>query len=188
MDPTYHNTLPNRRRLRQEGADYTDCGSYFITLCVQDRRPLLWNMTQSFVFGSLQGTLPESGSFQPALSLLGKTVQECILRIPEVYRMVTVEAFSIMPEHIHLILCIRPDGNGMKASSINIPHIIQQFKRSVTVKAGVGIWQKSYYDRILRNEREYAKACEYILRNPENWRNEYLQRHDIQVQEDGPDV
>lgn len=186
MDTEYSTTLPNRKRLRRKGADYSDCGSYFITLCIKERKTLLWDMTQAFALNTAHDPLLQTDGFQPVLSRIGEIVQEAILRIPTIYQMVIVDLFSIMPDHVHLILSIRPDENGMKVSSTSIPRIIKQFKHAVTTQATGAIWQKSYYDRILRNAEEYGKACEYIHRNPVNWRNEYLGQHDMPVWEDEP--
>ena len=68
-----------------------------------------------------------------------------------------------MPNHIHIIITINNN------NSINIARIIKQYKGSVTKKIGYSIWQKSYYEHIIRDEKEYYNIKEYIQNNIINW-------------------
>ena len=55
-------------------------------------------------------------------------------------------------------------------NKINIPRIIKQYKSIVTKQVGYSIWQKSYYEHIIRNEKDYIKIKEYIHNNVINWK------------------
>ena len=68
-----------------------------------------------------------------------------------------------MPNHIHIILIIKNKGE------ISISKIIQQFKGKITKELKYSIWQKLFYEHIIRNEKEYLKIKEYIINNPLNW-------------------
>lgn len=68
-----------------------------------------------------------------------------------------------MPNHIHAIISI--DGT----TGISVSRIINQYKGMITRQLGYSIWQKSYYDHIVRNEKEYYKIKKYIQTNIINW-------------------
>ena len=68
-----------------------------------------------------------------------------------------------MPNHIHMIVIID------KATSISIPRVIKQYKEYITKQIGESIWQKSYYDHIIRNEKDYLRIWEYIDKNILKW-------------------
>jgi REP element-mobilizing transposase RayT len=68
-----------------------------------------------------------------------------------------------MPDHVHIILRINNEGGRM----VSAPTVIAGMKRYVSKKCGVSIWQKSYYDHIIRNQKDYNEIWEYIEHNPE---------------------
>ena len=93
--------------------------------------------------------------------------------------MVIVDKYVIMPNHIHAIIRIDADysedgkgGRTMCAPTLSL--IIKNFKEYVTKQIGFSVWQKSFYDRVLRNEWEYRNAWQYIENNPANWENDEL--------------
>lgn len=69
-----------------------------------------------------------------------------------------------MPDHIHLIIGLSNESDCESAKSISL--IIGQMKRWVSKQAGFSLWQKSYYEHIIKNEADYAKTVEYIRNNP----------------------
>ena len=74
-----------------------------------------------------------------------------------------------MPDHIHLILIISNDENNgriLSAPTKSIMTVIGQMKRWVSKKIGFSVWQKSYFEHIIRDENDYIKTVEYILNNP----------------------
>ena len=78
----------------------------------------------------------------------------------------------MMPNHIHLLVSIDDlDGGdgGMRASRPTLPVIVRSFKTLVSREVGRSIWQASFYERVVRNEREYRQIWRYIDDNPRRW-------------------
>ena len=84
-------------------------------------------------------------------------------QIELIYSNIIVDEYIIMPNHIHMILAINKQYNN------SISKIIQQFKGKITKEIGYSIWQKLFYEHIIRNEKEYLKIKEYVINNPNNW-------------------
>lgn len=82
-----------------------------------------------------------------------------------------------MPDHIHMIIFKYDEkdvmGTSRTPSPTNaiIPSLISTMKRFVNKKTGFNIWQRSYFDHIIRSENEFADICNYIENNPINWAN-----------------
>ncbi len=151
--------VPKRKPNRLNGYDYSQNGAYYVTICVKDRRNLLWHV------GATSGRPWE----KPLLSYIGEIIDVEIAKISYVYENVSIEKYVIMPNHIHLIIILQPDKSGRPQVAPTISRIIQQFKGSISKQLGYSIWQKSYYDHIIRNESEYQKIWEYIDTNPLKW-------------------
>ena len=76
-----------------------------------------------------------------------------------------------MPDHVHLILSFRhigPDGRQIAAPT-PLSKVIQQMKRIASKQAGVPLWQKGFYDHVIRNDVDLANDRQYILNNPLKW-------------------
>ncbi len=96
------------------------------------------------------------------------------------YENVTLDKYVIMPNHIHAIISIKHNGT-TRRSFPTVSEYIQRFKTMTTklyidgIKDGVypsfekAIWQKSFYDHIIRDENEYLRICKYIDENPLKW-------------------
>lgn len=153
--------LPKRKKNRLTGYDYSECGAYFLTICVQNHEPILWKATNNVGANIVR---------PPILSDIGSIVDVKIKEISTIYPLATVDKYVIMPNHIHLIIVLRTlDENGRPMVAPTISRIIQQFKGAVTKQIGWSIWQKSFHDHIIRNEDEYFKIWDYIEYNPLNW-------------------
>lgn len=128
-----------------------------MTVCVKDRRPIL-----STIVGGDALIAP-----QIRLTEIGKITEKHIQKINSVYTDVTVEKYIIMPDHIHLLLFIDGFGDGtMKASSpTNLSTVIRSLKTFVTRDVGKSIWQRSFYDEIIKNETHFQRAWEYTQYN-----------------------
>jgi len=150
--------LPKRKPTRLQGYDYSTPGAYFITICIKDRKQLL-----SKIVGDDAYIVPQNN-----LSQIGLICNKYINNINIKYENVTVDKYVIMPNHIHLIIFLH---GTMRASSPtkNIETIIRSFKTMVTKEIGYSIWQRSYHDHIIRNEKDYQKIWEYIDTNPLKW-------------------
>ena len=103
---------------------------------------------------------------QLPLSKIGIVIENEIYKLNTVYENIKVDKYQIMPNHIHLIIFIYEDSNGLTQFAPTISRIIKQFKGSITKQIGFSIWQKSFYDRIIRNEKEYQSVWNYIHNNP----------------------
>ena len=100
------------------------------------------------------------------LSDIGMIVDNEIKKLNSIYDAVRVDKYCIMPDHIHFIISINTDENGRTQFAPTISRVVKQFKGSVTKQTGRPIWQKSFYDHGIRNQRDYDEIWEYIENNP----------------------
>ena len=91
-----------------------------------------------------------------------------------IYPSVFVDKYVIMPNHIHMIVVIDRGGPGRTQFAPTLSRILKQFKGSVTKQVGAPIWQKSFYDHVIRNEAEYLDTWAYIDENPAKWTEDDL--------------
>ena len=153
--------LPNRKNNRLENFDYGKNGMYFITICTQNRRKILCEIVGG---GALDAP-------KIKLSEIGEIAEKYILstnNIPEI----TVDKYVIMPDHIHLLLWVRDINGTSKAPSPTnnlISHSISTLKRFINKDVGYNIFQRSYYDHVIRNQHDYNETWKYIENNPINW-------------------
>lgn len=168
--------LPRRKKIRLAGYDYSRNGLYFVTVCVKDKQEVLWEN----VGANSVRPLSDTHKIRPKLSDVGKVVRGKINEIEEVYSSVTVEMFCIMPDHIHMILQIRSqrtNGRTMFAPTGDVPtlsRVIKHFKEAVTKSLAYPIWQKSFYDTIIKNEKQHLEMRQYIAQNPAKYLDKML--------------
>ena len=143
--------LPRRKRIRLKYYDYSTCGMYFITICIKNRLELL-------------GKIQDKNNI--VLSAEGIIVEKELQKIEVLLTNVTIDEYIIMPNHIHMILIINENKN------ISISRIIKQYKMCVSKKIGYSLWQKSFYEHIIRNEEEYFTIKQYIQNNIVNWKQD----------------
>ena len=154
--------FPKRKINRLKSWNYSNNGGYFITICTDNRKHILSKICVG------------DGFPVPQLTKTGQIVDDYIKNINFKYSCVTVSEYVIMPNHIHLLLFI--DNNGTGNPSPTVGNIIGWFKynttKSVNEKyktAGNKFWQRSYYDHIIRDEKDYMEKRNYILTNPAKW-------------------
>ena len=153
--------FPKRKQHRLSGYDYSKSGYYHVTICTEGRKPVLSTVGR--------GLAPAANTV--TLTGIGKIAEEQLLLLEKRYSNVTVEDYIIMPDHIHLILIIKnEDGliNNLRTKK-SISTIVGQLKRSISKEIGFPIWQKSFYEHIIRDENDYLEKAEYILNNPLKW-------------------
>ena len=155
--------LPKRRNSRLTEFNYAEPGAYFITVCTEKRRNIFWQNVGASI------ARPED----VRLSLLGNLVERSIKEIPLHYPFVRVDAYVIMPDHIHILLQIVTDDDGRAMPAPTISTIIQQLKGTVTKQAGISVWQKGFYDHIVRDEQDYRNVWAYIEGNPIQWQEDH---------------
>ena len=162
--------LKKRKDIRLKGFDYSKTGSYFITICTQDRKNLFWNGgidTEKFkwVYEGYNRVRPKN----LPLSSIGNTVLEELEKWNDSYDTVSLHTYVIMPNHIHLMVIIYADECGRPQEAPAIDRMVKQFKGAVTKKLGISIWQKSYIDHVIRNKDDFETRVKYIYENPIRW-------------------
>ena len=148
--------MGTRKHNRLKEYDYSQNGYYFITICTAERRKILCDISVGANCVRPKTTFSE----------IGKLVAENISILNDIYETVRVDKFVIMPNHIHLIVVIQ---NGRTQFAPTISRIIKQFKGKITKQVGFCIRQKSFYDHVIRDEKDYLRICEYIENNPGKW-------------------
>ena len=176
-------TKPVRRPNRLKEYDYNQDGVYFITMCTQNREQILSNIT-------IDEQIP-----QVHLMEYGRIVEKYIMSVQYRKMQITVNHYVIMPDHVHILLSIQnpektenmengispgnndaiskreTDGTSRAPSPTNavIPQIVSGIKRLTNREIGFNIWQRSYYDHVIRDEQDYWNIWQYIENNPARW-------------------
>ena len=155
--------LPERKIIRLQNYDYSTSGAYFITICTGDHAQILSNIVGD---GALD--VPKT-----VLTDIGRIVDKHILstnNIPSV----TVDKYVIMPNHIHVILIVDNNGTSKAPSPTNniISHSVSTLKRFINKEIGYNIFQRSFYDHVIRDEQDYLKIWNYIDTNPAKWQED----------------
>ncbi len=147
--------LLQRKPNRLNGFDYSKKGAYFITICTKEHKCILSEIVGADIIRPCTLKLTKYGKF----------VKDGIENISKIYTNCSVDCFVIMPNHVHLIITIKNDCGRI----ISAPTVIGQFKRYVSKECGCSIWQKSFYDHIIRDDEDYITKAEYIENNPAKW-------------------
>ena len=159
--------LPQRKQNRLKYFDYSSDGVYFITICTQNRICMLSKIVGEGAFDVPKNILTEYGEIAEKNIISGN-------KIPGV----SVLKYVIMPNHIHMIIAIDKTDIAIKISGTSrapsptnkiIPHFVSTFKRFCHKEIGDKIFQRSYHDRIIRNEKEFQMIWEYVENNPMKW-------------------
>lgn len=157
----YNPDIHHRRTIRLHGYDYSTEACYFITICTQEKKCLFGSITD----GAMQ------------LNEIGKAAERCWHDIPIHYPNVELIEFIMMPNHIHGIVRIvgaeylppEHTHKGEECQQGTLGSIIKGFKIGVTKLVGHSIWQRNYYEHIIRNAREFDEITNYIRTNPTRW-------------------
>ena len=155
---------PTRKRNRLIQYDYSTPNAYFVTICTQNRKNLFWANTKSY----------NSCAYPVPLTSYGKIAQQSICDIPKHYPMVSVDNFTIMPNHIHLLLRIHADHNGRPMAAPTISTVINQTKGIISKRIGFSVWQKGFHDHVVRTDADYQDIWSYIEANPQRWKEDIL--------------
>jgi putative transposase len=170
----YKNTYRSET-FRLQWYDYSQNVAYFVTICTNKRQHYFWDI--------------KDGSIQ--LTEIWAIVDYCWFDIPNHFPFVQLWEFVIMPNHIDWIIIIERDNvetqnlvslqkiNQFWPQSWNLASIVRWFKIGVTkyVRQNTDIydvWQRLYYEHIIRSEDDYTRISEYILNNPFNWDKDSL--------------
>jgi putative transposase len=166
----YQTDIHHRRSLRLKNYDYAQAGVYFVSICAQSRACLFGNIVNE----------------EMVLNVVGKIVAEEWIKTVEIRNNIELDEWVVMPNHFHGILVINEcRGTARRAPTVeqfgkpvpgSIPTIIRSFKSAVTKRInelrkspGAKIWQRNYYEHIIRDENELNRMREYITNNPLKW-------------------
>jgi REP element-mobilizing transposase RayT len=151
--------MKNRKNLRLKNYDYSRSGYYFITICTQNRLGYLGTIENGIM------TLNDSGV------MIGEVWLEMPTRFEDLY----LHEFVVMPNHFHAIVEIGalgqfPLGRFIGAfKSITTNRYIEGVKEFGWLPFEKVLWQRNYYEHIIRDETSYGKLSEYIQNNPSKW-------------------
>ena len=181
---TYNADFHHRRSIRLKGYDYSQAGAYYVTICVQGRKCLFGDI----VVGQMQ------------LNDAGRICISVWNDLPQHYQNMALGKYVVMPNHFHGIVILNgmlngtPVGAGLSvgagssvgaglkpAPTHGLSEIIRAFKtfsaRKINAQnktPGVKLWQRNFYERIIRDNDEYQYIAEYIKNNPTNWKDDKL--------------
>jgi putative transposase len=164
-----HDRVNNHRRsLRLKDYNYAAPGAYFVTICAKDRLSLFGDVIE----GDMR------------LSDYGRIVDEEWKISAKIRREITSDAFVVMPNHIHGIILIEESNVGATGGSPvrsgprqhSLASFLSGFKSATTKRindlrqtSGVSVWQRNYYEHVIRNEDALHRIREYITNNPARW-------------------
>lgn len=171
--------LTKRKGTRLKNFDYSSSGAYFVTICVKDRLPLLSKIVASVVGDGASTSLQNGVIDTPRIQLteIGKIVEKNLLSCEKISG-VKIDDYVIMPDHIHAIILICFDnyitkgfGTSRAPSPTNntLSHVVSAFKRFAHKEIGEKIFQRSFYDHIIRDREDYDTRKAYIYENPIRW-------------------
>lgn len=170
FDPNKH----HRRSIRLKEYDYSQEGLYFITICVRNMHHLFGDIEEGVMF----------------LNDAGKMVEEEWLKIDDRFGNVRLHEYVVMPNHFHSILEIVDDNVGQPqgiaptddcVTKKTVGDMVGAFQSIVTVEYIRGVkncgwkrfdkklWQRNYWEHIIRNEKAYQNISNYIINNPKKW-------------------
>ena len=158
-----------RKHPRLRGYDYSQAGYYYVTICTQDKLPVLSKIqvVRDCATG-LDSALVE-------LSEKGVIIEEQLLALQDRYDFARIDKYVIMPTHIHAILVLEPDAAGASPRT-TLMDIICAFKSISTRMCnlidnvhGRKIWQYSFYEEVFRSNSDYLFIWQYIDGNPSKW-------------------
>ena len=180
---THASPLHHHRSIRLKGYDYTRAGAYFVTICTKDRTCLFGDVADGVM----------------RLNQMGHIVRQCWLAIPDHVPPVLLDEFVVMPNHVHgIIVLVSTDTVGATHASPpqhasplqnddtptrprgpqrqSVGSIVVSFKSAATKRInehrgtpGAPVWQRDYFEHIIRNDESLNRICEYILNNPLQW-------------------
>jgi REP element-mobilizing transposase RayT len=175
-NPTSH----RRRSIRLCGYDYTLPGAYYVTIVTRDRACILGEIVE----GAMR------------LSDAGRIVEEEWRRLAETHPHLTLDAYVIMPNHVHgiVVLCdggkdtaggwatggeytaavapTSPAGPAPESLGALVGQVKSVSSRRINTlinATGNAVWQRNYYEHVIRGDRDLDAIREYILRNPAQW-------------------
>ena len=154
------NVLPVRKLLRLPGMDYRFVGPYFVTACTLDR---------AWTFGTVRDGVMQRNR-------MGELVLQSWRDLPLWNPWVLLDEFVVMPNHVHGILAFHAEGDPPGSPRPSLGATMGRFKARAAADInrergtpGASVWQRGYYEHIIRNERAWQAIGDYIRANPAHW-------------------
>jgi putative transposase len=170
----YHPHNHHRASIRLKGYDYSSPGGYFLTICTHNRECLFGKITDGKMM----------------LNAIGEIAYNEWTRTAEMRENVTLDLCVIMPNHIHGIIILGCRGTEHRAPTIEqfgkptsntIPTIVRSYKATVTNQINIvrhtpyiPVWQRNYYEHIIRADEPLNQIRQYIIENPSCWDKDEL--------------
>lgn len=147
-----------RKTIRMPEFDYCSPGKYFVTICTFMNEPLLGKFENNRII----------------LSGIGKIVAECWTGMERIYEGIKPETYIIMPNHFHGIISIIKQNDKESIKILGFPDVIRNFKAFTsheyyTKEFNNKLWQRGYFEHIIRDEKQQIKIERYINNNPATW-------------------
>jgi REP element-mobilizing transposase RayT len=139
--------LPTRKNIRLPNYDYRQEGMYFITICTKGKQKVFGTVTQDSI----------------VLSAHGKIVEQGFAQIQDPHTDASIIQHVVMPNHVHAILSIKNN------ATISLGQMIRQFKAKTSYLCRQSIWQRNYYEHVIRSQIELCEIMTYIENNPLQW-------------------
>jgi putative transposase len=170
--------MSQRHSIRLADFDYTAVGAFFVTICT-DRQICLF------------GQVVED---EVRLSSFGQVANREWLRLASRFPGLMLDAFVVMPNHLHAILILwrdRKDIGPQKEAfghpvTGSIPTIVRAYKSSVALRInrqrgtpGAPVWQRNYWEHVIRETEDWSRIREYVLANPRRWNEDRLAPDDL---------
>ena len=160
--------IHHRRSLRLKDYDYSQAGAYFVTICTYKKESIFGEIVNGEMISNRYGEIAENEWLKTA----------------ELRKNVELDEFIIMPNHFHCIIVIT-EGRGVlqyapteifRSPSQTVGAIVRGFKSATTKHINqirntprASLWQRNYYEHIIRNEKDLLDIQEYITNNPLKW-------------------
>ena len=152
-----------RKQIRLANYDYSQSGYYFVTVCTHNRQNILCDIVVEGLCALQKIELTE----------LGLQIEKALVNLPSIFPYASIDQYCIMPNHIHCIIVMQNEGG---SGNLPLQEVIGRFKSYTTYTynknhktKGNILWQRSFYDHIIRNERELGEIRRYIQENPLKW-------------------
>ena len=181
------NKLPVRKNIRLKNYDYSQNGAYYITICAQGRLNIFGEIDEGISVGADLASARANLNHAACANLnhtacvnlnhAGQMIEQIYIETISSFDDVVSDNYIVMPNHLHCILSIRR-ADTRSAPTAAICNVVQAFKSKTTVeyingvKSGIfppfnkRIWQRNYYEEIIRNEERYREIWQYIDENP----------------------
>ena len=170
----------HRKNIRLDQWDYASDAAYFVTICCPEGRKLFGEIvdehgTPLCELPSIENTSIAGCRLSP--SRAGECCERVIAAAYNTSKQVHVSHHVVMPNHIHLIIVARQSEGAPTSLSSFVHYLKGAVTREVRkIHPGAVVWQKGYYEHVIRDEADYQRILEYVTTNPLKWANDKYYR------------